>query len=103
MTAKQAKIESLKTTIVNCQRNIKALNQRNEGFQDKISKVQQGAKSASKEVLELAREIDQELTSLNPKLLANRLSNFKLSAGHSTINVPSDPRHKQYDNGNAAV
>ena len=72
------------------QRTINLLNERNLGFQLKIKKLQDFTRSlAQQQSLGLAKDVGNQLITLNQALLASRLSFFKLSSNPLTLNVAS--------------
>lgn len=93
LTAKQTRIESLKSSMMNKQRTINILNERNGGFHQKITTVQDCTRGlAKKDALSLANRVAEEVATLNPSLVANRLSHFKLCFEHTTLCLPTAPR-----------
>jgi len=93
ITAKLTRIESLKSSMMNKQRTINILNERNSGFQQKITTVQDCIRSmAKKEALPLANRVGEEAATLSPSLVANRVNGFKLSVYHTTLCMPDAPR-----------
>ena len=90
ITTQKTRIESLKSALMHKQRTINLLNERNLGFQLKIKKLQDFSRSlAQQQSLGLAKDVGNQLITLNQALLASRLSFFKLSSNPLTLNVAS--------------
>ena len=88
------------------QRTINLLNERNLGFQLKIKKLQDFTRSlAQQQSLALAKDVGNQLITLNQALLNSRLSFFKLSSHPLTLNVASltPKRHNFQQACNVAI
>jgi len=106
ITTQKTRIESLKSALMHKQRTINLLNERNLGFQLKIKKLQDFTRSlAQQQSLGLAKDVGNQLITLNQALLASRLSFFKLSSNPLTLNVTSltPKRHNFQQACNAAI